>query len=85
VARKVWRGAHARQDAISFSRNQNITHFLAVGGGSSMDTAKAANLFTCYPEADLMEFINAPIGRGTPIAKKLRPLIASGYFTFCRN
>jgi hydroxyacid-oxoacid transhydrogenase len=50
-----------------------------------MDTAKAANLFTCYPEADLMEFINAPIGRGTPIAKKLRPLIASGYFTFCRN
>lgn len=42
-----------------------------------MDTAKAANLFANYPEADLYEFINAPIGRGTPINKKLSPLIAS--------
>lgn len=42
-----------------------------------MDTAKAANLFANYPEADLYEFINAPIGRGKPIAKKLSPLIAS--------
>jgi hydroxyacid-oxoacid transhydrogenase len=42
-----------------------------------MDTAKAANLFCTYPEADIYEFINAPIGKGTPIAKKLSPLIAS--------
>ena len=42
-----------------------------------MDTAKAANLFANYPEADIYEFINAPIGRGTPITKKLSPLIAS--------
>lgn len=42
-----------------------------------MDTAKAANLFTNYPKADLYEFINAPIGKGTPITKKLSPLIAS--------
>lgn len=42
-----------------------------------MDTAKAANLFTNYPNADLYEFINAPIGKGTPITKKLSPLIAS--------
>ena len=42
-----------------------------------MDTAKAANLFANYPKADLFEFINAPIGRGTPIDKKLSPLIAS--------
>ncbi|OCF40490.1 hydroxyacid-oxoacid transhydrogenase [Kwoniella heveanensis CBS 569] len=64
------------QEAIDFSRTSHITHFLAVGGGSSMDTAKAANLFTNYPEADLFEFINAPIGKGTPIEKKLSPLIA---------
>ena len=43
----------------------------------SMDTAKAANLFANYPEADLYEFINAPIGKGRPIDKKLSPLIAS--------
>ena len=41
-----------------------------------MDTAKAANLFANYPDADLMEFINAPIGRGRPIDRKLSPLIA---------
>ncbi|WWD02873.1 hypothetical protein V865_000915 [Kwoniella europaea PYCC6329] len=64
------------QEAIDFSRSSHITHFLAVGGGSSMDTAKAANLFTNYPESDLYEFINAPIGKGKPIEKKLSPLIA---------
>ncbi len=69
--------SNERQDAIAFARSQDITHFLAVGGGSSMDTAKAANLFVCYPEADLMEFINAPIGKGRPVDKSLRPLIAS--------
>lgn len=37
---------------------------------------KVANLFTCYPEADLFDFINAPIGKGKPIEKTLRPLIA---------
>lgn len=41
-----------------------------------MDTAKVANLFACYPETDLLEFVNAPIGKGTPIDKQLRPLIA---------
>ena len=42
-----------------------------------MDTAKAANLFANYPKADLYDFINAPIGKGIPIDKKLSPLIAS--------
>merc|ERR1712004_186551 len=49
---------------------------LAVGGGSPMDTAKAANLYTCYPEADLLDFVNAPIGKAKPITRKLLPLIA---------
>ncbi len=63
-------------DAISFARKNDFSHFLAVGGGSVMDTCKVANLFTCYPEADMLEFVNAPIGKGTPIGKVLRPLIA---------
>jgi len=37
---------------------------------------KVANLFTVYPDADLYDFINAPIGKGKPIEKTLRPLIA---------
>lgn len=31
--------------------------------------------FTVYKDADLMDFINAPIGKGLPIAQQLRPLI----------
>lgn len=37
---------------------------------------KVANLFTCYPEAELLDFVNAPVGKGKPIDKTLRPLIA---------
>lgn len=41
-----------------------------------MDTAKVANLFACYPEAELLDFVNAPIGKGQPVDKVLRPLLA---------
>ncbi|GJE84391.1 iron-containing alcohol dehydrogenase [Phanerochaete sordida] len=64
------------RDAIAWSRQHDCSHFLAVGGGSVMDTAKAANLFTVYKDADLFDFINAPVGKGRPIEQKLRPLIA---------
>ena len=40
-----------------------------------MDTAKAANLYSTYP-ADFMTYVNAPIGKGTPVPGKLKPMIA---------
>lgn len=49
--------------------------FVAVGGGSTIDTAKAANLYSCYP-ADFFAYVNAPIGLGIPVPGALRPLIA---------
>jgi hydroxyacid-oxoacid transhydrogenase len=62
--------------AIDWARQHDFSHFLAIGGGSVIDTAKAANLFTVYKDNDLMDFVNAPVGKGLPISQTLRPLIA---------
>ena len=50
--------------AIDFARKNNFDGYLAVGGGSVMDTAKVANLFDIYRENELLDFVNAPIGKG---------------------
>lgn len=42
-----------------------------------MDTAKAANLYSCDPDAPLLKYVNAPIGDGAPITIPLKPLYAS--------
>jgi hydroxyacid-oxoacid transhydrogenase len=62
--------------AIEFARPIQPDLFLAVGGGSVIDTAKIMNLYTCFPEADFLDFVNAPLGKGLPITKPLKPLIA---------
>jgi hydroxyacid-oxoacid transhydrogenase len=41
-----------------------------------MDTAKIANLYVNHPEAEFLDFVNAPLGKGLPIRKALSPLIA---------
>jgi len=61
--------------AIEFAVNGRFDGFLPVGGGSSIDTAKAANLYSTYP-ADFLEYVNAPIGEGTPVPGDLKPLVA---------
>jgi alcohol dehydrogenase class IV len=49
--------------------------YVAVGGGSSIDTAKAVNLLTTNP-GDLMDYVNPPVGGGRAPQQPLRPLIA---------
>jgi hydroxyacid-oxoacid transhydrogenase len=61
--------------AISFARQGEFDAFVAVGGGSSMDTAKAANLYSTYP-ADFLDYVNAPIGKAVPVPGPIKPLFA---------
>jgi hydroxyacid-oxoacid transhydrogenase len=49
--------------------------FVAVGGGSSIDTAKAINLLTTN-DGDLSEYLNPPIGAGRAPSRPLNPLVA---------
>jgi hydroxyacid-oxoacid transhydrogenase len=63
------------QEAIAFAQQGQFDAYVAVGGGSVMDTAKAANLYSAYP-ADFLDYVNAPIGRGKPVPGPLKPLFA---------
>ncbi len=61
--------------ATQFAVDEKVDSFVAVGGGSTIDTAKAANLYATYP-ADFFDYVNAPIGRGKPVPGPLKPLVA---------
>jgi hydroxyacid-oxoacid transhydrogenase len=63
------------QEAIQFATDGNFDGYVAVGGGSSMDTAKAANLYATYP-APFLAYVNPPIGEGRPVPGRLKPMIA---------
>ncbi len=62
------------QEAISFAQEGAFDGYVGVGGGSSMDTAKIADLYSTYP-ADLLAYVNAPVGEGKPVPGALKPLI----------
>ena len=62
-------------DAIAFAAGGNFDGYVAVGGGSSMDTAKVANLFATYP-AEFLTYVNPPIGQGKPVPGPVRPMVA---------
>jgi hydroxyacid-oxoacid transhydrogenase len=67
-------------EAVAFARDAQSTGstfdaVVAVGGGSSIDTAKAVNLLLTNP-GELMDYINAPVGKAQSPAQPLLPLVA---------
>jgi alcohol dehydrogenase class IV len=61
--------------AAVFAGEGDFDGFVSVGGGSVIDTCKAANLYSTYP-ADFLTYVNAPIGGGQPVPGPLKPHIA---------
>src|SRR3546814_757189 len=58
-----------------FAQRGKFDGFVSVGGGSVMDTAKASNLYSTYPD-DFLAYVNAPIGAAKPVPGPLKPHIA---------
>lgn len=64
------------EHAVEYARAHGpFDAYVAVGGGSSIDTAKAINLLTTN-EGTLLDYINSPVGGGRAPTEPLRPLIA---------
>ncbi|HSZ41382.1 MAG TPA: hydroxyacid-oxoacid transhydrogenase [Trebonia sp.] len=77
----VFSGAHVEptdesfRAAAAFAGDTGWDGFVAIGGGSSIDTAKAINLLTTNP-GDLMDYVNQPVGGGKAPTMALKPLVA---------
>jgi alcohol dehydrogenase class IV len=63
------------QHAADFALDADVEGFVSVGGGSSIDTAKVANLIVTHPAA-VMEYVNPPIGEGRKPPAPLKPHLA---------
>lgn len=61
--------------AIAFATEGRFDGYVAVGGGSTIDTAKVADLYATHP-ADFLDYVNAPVGKAKPVPGDLKPLIA---------
>ena len=62
--------------ATDFAKRHQFDAFLAVGGGSVMDTCKAANLYMSDPEAEILDYVAKPIGKGKVVTCAVKPLVA---------
>jgi len=82
VEAAVFDGVHVEptdasmQAAVDWARQHGPWDaFVAVGGGSSIDTAKAVDLLLTNP-GELLDYVNAPVGGGRAPTNPLHPLVA---------
>jgi hydroxyacid-oxoacid transhydrogenase len=64
----------AVKKAIEFAQAFDAEGYVAIGGGSVMDTTKIMNLYVTYP-ASFLTYVNAPIGEGRPVPGPLKPMV----------
>jgi hydroxyacid-oxoacid transhydrogenase len=62
-------------EAARFAADARPDGYISLGGGSVIDTCKAANLYATHP-ANFLTYVNAPVGDGLPVPGPLRPHIA---------
>lgn len=62
-------------EAARFAREGRFDGYVSIGGGSVIDTCKAASLYATYP-ADFLTYVNAPVGGGAPVPGPLPPHVA---------
>jgi hydroxyacid-oxoacid transhydrogenase len=67
--------ADSFQEAADFAVEGNFDGFVAVGGGTSIDTAKVSDLIATHG-GEIMDYVNPPIGGGKQPPSPLRPLLA---------
>jgi hydroxyacid-oxoacid transhydrogenase len=67
--------ADSFQEAADFALDGEFDGFVGVGGGSSIDTAKVADLVATHP-APIMDYVNPPVGEGLTPPGPLKPLLA---------
>jgi alcohol dehydrogenase class IV len=63
------------EEAAAAARDAGVDGFVSVGGGSAIDTAKAADLVLTHP-APVMDYVNAPVGAGRKPPSPLKPHLA---------
>jgi len=63
------------QAAVDYALEHEVDGFVSVGGGSSIDTAKVANLVSTHP-APVMDYVNPPVGQGKKPPSPLKPHLA---------
>jgi hydroxyacid-oxoacid transhydrogenase len=63
------------QAAVDYALEHEVDGFVSVGGGSSIDTAKVANLVSTHP-APVIDYVNAPVGQGRKPPAPLKPHLA---------
>ncbi len=62
-------------EAARFAKEGRFDGYVSIGGGSAIDTCKAAALYATYPD-EFLAYVNAPIGLGKPVPGVLPPHVA---------